>query len=56
MAFKSEKDAVEGANEEVKDEKEQTAAAFTVKEPVKVNNVMKYTVTGRDNSQGEWTA
>lgn len=55
MAFNSEREAAEGANEETKDEKEQIAAAFSVKDPVKVGSVTKYTVTGRDNSFGEWT-
>ena len=30
------------------------ASVFSVRDPVKVNKVMKYTVTGRD-SKGEWS-
>jgi len=54
LAFNSEREQVEGALEDVKDEVEQVASAFTVRDPVKVGKVTKYTVTGRD-SKGEWT-
>lgn len=43
-----------GSGEEQKDEKEMQATSFSVKDPVKVSKVTKYTVTGRD-SQGDWT-
>jgi len=45
---------VEGQLEDHKDEGEQNAALFTVRDPVKVGKIMKYTVTGRDQ-QGEFT-
>ena len=54
MAFNSESQQVEGAAEDHKDEAEQQALAFTVRDPVKVGKVTKYTVTGRD-SQGEFS-
>ena len=44
---------MENAKEDHKDEHEQQSLVFTVREPVKVGKVTKYTVTGRD-SQGEW--
>ena len=54
MSFNTEREQAEGALEDHKDEQEQNAAVFTVRDPVKVGKVTKYTVTGRDQ-QGEWT-
>ena len=54
MAFNTEREQVEGAGEDHKDEVEQASLVFTVRDPVKVGKVTKYTVTGRD-SAGEWT-
>ena len=39
--------------EDQKDETEAAASIFTVRDPVKVGKIMKYTVTGRD-AKGEW--
>lgn len=54
LAFNTEVVQVENAGEDHKDEAEQASLAFTVRDPVKVGKVTKYTVTGRD-SQGEWS-
>ena len=54
MSFNTEREQAEGALEDHKDEAEQQAIHFTVRDPVKVGKIMKYTVTGRDQ-QGEWT-
>lgn len=54
LTFNTEREQAEGALEDHKDESEQNAALFTVRDPVKVGKIMKYTVTGRDQ-QGEWT-
>lgn len=54
MAFNTEREQVEGAGEDHKDENEQASLAFTVRDPVKVGKVTKYTVTGSD-SAGEWS-
>ncbi len=54
MAFNSEREQVESNAEDHKDESEQQSLTFTVRDPVKVGKVTKYTVTGRDSS-GEWT-
>ncbi len=54
LAFNSERMQKEAANEDHKDESDQMAAIFTVKDPIKVGKVTKYSVTGRD-SIGVWT-
>ena len=54
LAFNSEREQAEGAMEDHKNEAEQAASAFTVRDPVKVGKIMKYTVTGQD-SKGEFT-
>lgn len=54
MAFNTEVAQVENAGEDHKDEAEQASLSFTVRDPVKVGKVTKYTVTGRD-SNGEWS-
>ena len=54
LAFNNQREEVEGAAEDHKDESEQASLIFTVRDPVKVGKVTKYTVTGRDNN-GEWT-
>ena len=54
LGFNTEAEQTEGAAEESKDESEQVNQIFTVKDPVKVGKITKYTVTGRD-SQGDWS-
>lgn len=54
MSFNAVSSQAEDAGEDHKDELEQRALAFTVKDPVKVGKVTKYTVTGADQA-GEWT-
>ena len=54
MSFNAVSSQAEDAGEDHKDELEQRALAFTVKDPVKVGKVTKYTVTGVDQA-GEWT-
>lgn len=46
MSFNAVSTMAEDAGEDHKDELEQRALAFTVKDPVKVGKVTKYTVTG----------
>ena len=54
MAFNTEVVQVESAGEDHKDEVEMAKEFFTVRDPVKVGKITKYTVTGRD-AAGEWT-
>ena len=54
MAFNTEREQLEGAAEDHKDETEAQTSTFSVKDPVKVGKITKYTVSGSD-SQGEWT-
>ena len=54
MNFNAVSSQAEDAGEDHKDELEQRALAFTVKDPVKVGKITKYTVTGVDQA-GEWT-
>ena len=54
LAFNTEVAQVESAGEESKDAVEMAKEAFTVRDPVKVGKITKYSVTGRD-SQGEWS-
>lgn len=54
LAYNSQREQVESSAEDHKDETEQQSLTYTVRDPVKVGKVTKYTVTGRDNA-GEWT-
>lgn len=54
MAFNSEREQVEGQEEEIKDEAETNSLVFSVRDPVKVGKITKYNVSGRDTA-GEWT-
>ena len=54
LGFNSEREQVESASEESKDESEQNSLVFSVKDPVKVGKITKYTVTGGD-AAGEFT-
>jgi len=49
LAFNSERVQREAASEDHKDESDQMAAIFTVRDPIKVGKVTKYSVTGRDS-------
>lgn len=54
LSFNKDREQAEDAVEDHKDESEQASSVFTVRDPVKVHKVMKYTVTGRD-SKGQWS-
>ena len=46
LGFNDEREQAESAVEESKDEQEVTNSIFTVRDPVKVGKITKYTVTG----------
>ena len=54
LAFNSQRENMEAQDEDRKDESEQQALVFSVRDPIKVGKVTKYTVTGRD-AKGDWT-